>query len=156
MTVVAAEIMTSPAVTVGPEANLAEIALWLSTKHISAVPVCKPDGTLVGIVSEGDIMRPFRESERQRRDWWLGLIAEGEELSQDFLNYLRRDLRTAADVMTRHVTTADEQTTVPQLAEMMVSHGVKRIPIVRDGHVLGIVSRSDIVAAIARAPAALV
>src|SRR5580693_844584 len=105
MAIVAAEIMTSPAVIAGPEANLAEIALLLSSRHISAVPVCKPDGALLGIVSEGDVLRPFRESERQRRDWWLSLIAEGEDLSQDFLDYLRRDLRSAADVMTRHVIT---------------------------------------------------
>jgi CBS domain-containing protein len=156
MAITAAEIMTSPAVVVAPEDNLAELALVLSTKHISAVPVCNPDKTLIGIVSEGDILRPFRESERQRRDWWLGLIAEGEELSQNFLDYLRRDLRTAADVMTRHVITADEQATLPQLAELMVKHGVKRIPILRAGRVAGIVSRADVVAAIARAPAALV
>jgi CBS domain-containing protein len=58
--------------------------------------------------------------------------------------------------MTRHVITADERTTVPQLAEMMVKHRVTRIPIVRDGRVVGIVSRADIVAAIASAPATLI
>src|SRR5437879_3950366 len=120
MATTAAEIMTSPAIVVAPEANLAEIAALLSSKRISAVPVCNPDNTLAGIVSEGDILRPFRESARLRRDWWLGLIAEGEELSQDFLDHLRRDLRTAADVMVRHVITANEQATVPQLAELMM------------------------------------
>src|ERR1700730_106027 len=114
----AAEIMTSPAIVVEPETNLAEIFALLSGKHISAVPVCNPDDKLAGIVSEGDILRPVRESDRLRRDWWRGLLPENEELSQAFLDYLRRDLRTAADVMVRHVITANEQTTLPQLAEL--------------------------------------
>jgi CBS domain-containing protein len=155
MATTAAEIMTSPAIVVAQEASVAEIAALLSSKHISAVPVCRADGTPVGIVSEGDILRPFRESTRQRRDWWLGLIAEGEELPQEYLDYLRHDTRTAADLMVSHLVTADEQATLPQLAELMVTHGIKRIPIVRDGRVVGIVSRADLVTAIAQAPAML-
>lgn len=156
MTVVAADIMTAPATVVRPETSMAEIASLLASKHYSAVPVCKPDDTLAGIVSEGDILRPFRESARARRDWWLGVIAEGEALPQDFLDYLRQDTRTAADVMVRHVITADERTTLPQLAELMISHGVKRLPVLRDGKVVGIVSRADLVTAIARSPGMLV
>ena len=83
-------------------------------------------------------------------------MAEGEDLPQDFLDYLRQDTRTAADVMVHHVYTAEEQTTLPQLAEMMISHAIKRLPVVRDGKVIGIVSRSDLVAAIARSPGMLV
>ena len=55
------------------------------------------------MVSEGDILKPFRESVRVQRDWWLGVIAEGEQLPQDFLDYIRQDTRTAADVMVHHV-----------------------------------------------------
>ena len=99
MSITAADIMTAPAIVVRPETNMAEIASLLASKRFSAVPVCHPDNTLAGIVSESDILRPFRELVRARRDWWLGVIAEGEELPQDFLDYLRRDTRTAADVM---------------------------------------------------------
>jgi CBS domain-containing protein len=156
MTVVAADIMTAPATVVRPETNMAEIASLLASKHFSAVPVCHPDNTLAGIVSESDILKPFRESVRVRRDWWLGVIAEGEALPKDFLDYLRQDTRTAADVMVRHVITAEEQTTLPQLAELMINHGIKRLPVLRDGKVVGIVSRADLVTAIARSPAMLV
>jgi CBS domain-containing protein len=156
MSITAADIMTSPAVFVTPQTNMAEIASLLASKHYSAVPVCHPDGTLAGIVSEGDILKPFRESVRARRDWWLGVIAEGEELPQDFLDYIRRDTRTAADVMVRQVFTAEEDTTLPELAEVMINHGVKRLPVLRDGKVAGIVSRADLIAAIARSPAMLV
>jgi len=135
---------------------MAEIASLLASKRFSAVPVCHPDNTLAGIVSERDILRPFRESVRARRDWWLGVIADGEDLPQDFLDYLRLDTRTAADVMVRHVVTAEEHATLPQLAELMLNHGVKRLPVLRDGKVVGIVSRADLVAAIVRSPAMLV
>ena len=118
MSIAAADIMTSPATVVAPEASVAEIASLLASKHFSAVPVCRPDGTLAGIVSEADILKPFRESVRARRDWWLGVFAEGEELPQDFLDYIRRDTRTAADVMVPHVLTVEEQTTLPQIAEL--------------------------------------
>jgi CBS-domain-containing membrane protein len=156
MAITAADIMTAPAIVVRPETNMAEIASLLASKGLSAVPVCHADNTLAGIVSESDILRPFRESVRARRDWWLGVVAEGEELPQDFLDYLRQDTRTANDVMVRHVYTADEKTTLPQLAELMLNHAVKRLPILRDGKVIGIVSRADLVGAIVRAPAMLV
>ena len=156
MYLTAADIMTRDPITVTAETNLAQIATLLSSKRISAVPVCNSDHTMAGIVGEADVLRPFSESARVRSDWWLGMIAEGEDLSQDFLDYLRRDLRTAADVMVRHVITAGEDATLPQLAELMTKHAIKSLPILRDGRVVGIVSRSDLVEAIARAPAMLV
>lgn len=156
MSITAADVMTSPAIVVAPETSVADIAALLSAKRISAVPVCGADGTLAGVISEGDILRPFREFARQKRDWWLGVLAEGEDLPEVFLDYIRRDNRTATDLMVRHVITADEQATLPEMAELMTKHGVKRVPILRKGHVVGIVSRADLVAAIARAPAMLV
>jgi CBS domain-containing protein len=91
-----------------------------------------------------------------RRGWWLGLFAEGENLSQEFQDYIRRDTRTAKDLMVRHVITAGEIATLPELAELMASHRVKHIPILRDGKVVGIVSRADLITALARTPAMLV
>ena len=156
MTIDASALMTHPVVTVTPQASLAEIATLLAEHGFSAVPVCHPDGTLAGPVTETDVLRPFRESSRQRRDWWLTALAEGEALSPAFLDYIRRDHRTAAEIMARQVVTADERTTLPELAELMVRHAIRRIPIVRDGRVVGIVSRSDIIRALAHAPAMLV
>jgi CBS domain-containing protein len=156
MSIVAADIMTAPATVVRPETNMAEVASLLASRHFSAVPVCNPDNTLAGIVSENDILKPFRESARARRDWWLGVIAEGETLPKDFLDYLRQDTRTAADVMVHNVVTTDEQATLPQLAELMIKHGIKRLPVMRDNKVVGIVSRADLVTVIARTPGMLV
>jgi len=156
MAVTAADVMSSPAIFVTPETNMAEVASLLASKHLSAVPVCHPDHTLAGVVSESDILKPFRESVRAKRDWWLGVIAEGEELPQDFLDYIRHDTRTAADVMVRQVFTAQETATLPELAELMIKHVIKRVPILRDGKLIGIVSRADLVAAIAASPAMFV
>jgi CBS-domain-containing membrane protein len=156
MSITAADIMTRPVIAVGRHTNIAEIASLLASRHFSAVPVCDPDNTLVGIVSESDILKPFRESVRNRRDWWLGVIAEGEELPQDFLDYIRQDTRTAADVMVQHVLTIEESTALPRIAELMISHAIKRLPVLRDGKLIGIVSRADLVAAIARTPGMLV
>ena len=153
MSIRAGDMMTSPAISVLEETGVGEIAALLMTKHISAVPVCRSDGTLAGIVSEGDLLRPFRESVRERRDWWLGMLSEGEKLSQDYLDYVRRDTHTAQDIMAKFVITADESATLPELAETMLKHAVKRIPILRDGRLVGIVSRADLIAAIAREPA---
>jgi CBS-domain-containing membrane protein len=156
MSITAADIMSSPVTTVTRRTNMAEMASLLASRHFSALPVCDPDDTLVGIVSENDILKPFRESVRTRRDWWLGVIAEGEELPQDFLDYIRQDTRTADDVMVHHVLTVQEDTTLPQIAELMITHAIKRLPVLRDGKLVGIVSRADLVAAIARTPGMLV
>src|SRR5450631_3054552 len=124
MSTTAAAVMKSPAITVRPQASLAEVAAVLSDNRIGAVPVCNPDNTLVGIVSEADLLKPFRESARLRRDWWLELLAEGEDLPKEFLDYISQDGHTAADVMFRSVVTAEEQTTLSELAETMVKCGI--------------------------------
>lgn len=150
MTITAADIMTSPAIVAPPDTTMAQLASMLAGNRISAVPICTPDNTLLGIVSEADILKPFSESFRRRREWWLGVVAEGESLPRDFIEYLRADARTAADVMVRHVIAAEEDMTLPQLADLMTRHGIKRMPVLRDGRVVGVVSRSDLVTAIAR------
>jgi CBS domain-containing protein len=152
MTVTAADLMTTPAITVDPNASIGQVAELLVDQKISALPVCKPDGSLAGIISELDVMRPFREAMRRKRDRWLGLIAEGEALSPDFLEYLKTDTKLASDLMARHVVTASPAATLPELAELMVEHGVKRIPIVEGGRLVGIVSRSDLLRAISKSP----
>jgi CBS domain-containing protein len=109
------------------------------------VPVCDSGGGLVGIVSEGDLMQPFGTTKVLKRAWWLDLLAEGDELAPDFLDYMRTDRRCARDLMSSPVVTASEDTPVSELAELMTSHRIKRLPIMRAGRVVGVVSRSDIV-----------
>lgn len=153
MTVYAESIMTRTVVTAGPDDTVSAVAALFSQHGISGVPVCDKNGTLLGIISEGDLMRPFGEANKLRRDWWLGLLADGEELAPEFVDYLRQDRRRAADLMTKEVVTATEDTPVDRIADILQSHRVKRVPIVKDGKVVGVVSRADVIRAMARTPA---
>jgi CBS domain-containing protein len=153
MTVYAESIMTRTVVTAEPDDTVSAIAALFSKHGISGVPVCDKNGTLLGIISEGDLMRPFGEANKLRRDWWLGLLADGEELAPEFVDYLRQDRRRAADLMTKEVVTATEDTPVDRIADILQSHRVKRVPIVKDGKVVGVVSRADVIRAMARTPA---
>jgi CBS domain-containing protein len=145
MTLKASDIMTCKVVTIEPEASVKSIAAALCGHDISAVPVCDAGGDLLGIVSEGDLMQPFGATKMLKRAWWLDLLAEGDELAPDFLEYIKMDHRCARDLMSSPVVTASEDTPVSELADLMISHRIKRLPIIRSGTVVGVVSRSDIV-----------
>jgi CBS domain-containing protein len=155
MSVDAASIMTRDVITVGPNASVAEVAGKLAEHDISAVPVCDPDGQLLGMLSEGDLMRPFGAANEMRRAWWLGVLAEGTDLAPEFLDYVRLDNRRARDLMTRDVITATERSSAGEVADMISKHRIKRVPILRDGKLVGIVSRADLVRALARSPGGL-
>jgi CBS domain-containing protein len=151
----AGNIMTRAVVTAGPDDTVKTIAALFTKHRISAVPVCEKDGTLLGVISEGDLMRPFGESNKLRRAWWLGLLAEGTDLAPEFLDYLRLDSRRARDLMTAPALTATDRTSVNEIADLLQGRGIKRVPIVRDGKVVGIVSRADLVRALSRTPDAV-
>ena len=150
----AAAIMTQPVITVAPDDIVAKVAEVLTKHGISAVPVCEADGTLLGMISEGDLMRPFGQENALRRDWWLNLVAEGTDLGKEFVDYIRVDRRRARDLMTTTVVTAPATASLPELADLLSKHHIKRVPILRDGKLVGIVSRADIVRAVASGKAA--
>ena len=152
----ASSIMTRSVVTAHPTDTVARVARLLSENAISAVPVCDDSGALLGMASEGDLMRPFVDSSVRRRAWWLTLLADGTDLAPEFLDYVRLDRHQVSDLMTRPVITATETASVTELAELMVMHRIKRLPIVRDGKLVGIVSRADVIRAIAQSPEAVV
>jgi CBS domain-containing protein len=153
MTVYAESIMTRAVVTAGPDDTVSAVAALFSKHSISAAPVCDKDGALLGIISEGDLLRPFGEANKLRRDWWLGVLADGEELAPEFVDYMRLDRRRARDLMTKEVVTATEDTPVDRIADLLQRHAIKRVPIVKDGKVVGVVSRADVVRAFAQRPA---
>ncbi len=152
----AAGIMTRGVVTARPTDTVAHVARMLSEHGISAVPVCDDSGALLGMVSEGDLMRPFVDTNVKRRAWWLTLLADGTDLAPEFVDYVRLDRHQIGDLMTRPVITAAETAPITELAEQMVRNRIKRLPIVRDGKLVGIVSRADVIRAIAQSPDAVV
>ena len=95
----AAEIMTRFVVSVAPNATMTEIAKTLAQHAISGVPVCEADGRLVGIITEGDLVRPLMRSRERRRDWWLRQLAEGTDLAPEFLNYVKGGQASARELM---------------------------------------------------------
>ena len=155
MSLDAAAIMTKKVIAAAPDDTVARVARLLVTHHISAVPVCDVDGNLLGMLSEGDLMRPFSTETEKRRAWWLRLLAEGTELAPEFLAYVREDQRSGKDLMTTQLISVTEATSAREIADLMIKHHIKRVPVLRDGKVVGIVARADLVRAIARSPDAL-
>jgi CBS domain-containing protein len=148
----ARDLMVSPVVTVQPSASVKEVAKLLLEQGISAVPVVDDQGKLVGVVSEGDLLhRPEIGSER-RRSWWLLGLTDEETLAAE---YVKAHAHKVADVMTRKVITAAPDASLHELATLMEANAIKRVPIVEDGRLVGIVSRANLVRALASAQPAL-
>jgi len=145
----ARDVMTAAVVSVGPDTPMREIAKVLCDNAISALPVLDAAGAPLGMVSEGDLIGRNETDREARRDWWLTLLAEGEELNADFLAGLRGPRHIARDVMRSPVVTIGEDTDIGDIARLLTSHRIKRVPVVRDGRVVGIVSRADLVRALA-------
>jgi len=156
MSVDAASIMSRDIVTADPEDSVATIAGLMAKHNISSVPICAKDGTLIGMLSEGDLMPHLGETSETRRAWWLRLLAEGTDLSEEFLNYIRLDQRRAKHLMHVPVVSATERANVSEVADLMAKHHIKRVPIVRDGKVVGVVSRADLIRLMAQSPDALI
>jgi CBS domain-containing protein len=147
---IARDVMTCHVVSVTSDTPVRKIASLLVKNRISAVPVVDRSGVPIGIVSEGDLIGR-REAEREaRQDWWLTTLAEGEAVNPELLASLRLNYPTARDVMSAPVITVGEETSLAEIARLLTAHRIKRVPVVRDGRIVGIVSRADLVRTLAR------
>ena len=142
----AADVMVTNVITVGPDARVQDVAHIFLTNRISAVPVVGSDGKILGIVSEGDLMRRAEAGTGRRRSWWLALLTGTDALAAE---YVKEHSRMVADVMTRHVITAAPETPLGDIADILEKKGIKRVPIVKDGRIVGIVSRANLLQALA-------
>ncbi len=150
----ARDVMTRSVLTVPPDRDVREIAQLLLESHISAVPVVAADGSVVGIVSEGDLINRTEAGTRHRPSWWLRHFASPHESSQE---YLRANGRHARDVMTRGVVSVGPDTPLSQIAALLERHYIKRVPVLEGGRLVGIVSRANLLRGVAtwRPPAAV-
>src|SRR5665647_3102869 len=144
----ARDVMVSPVITVRPSASVREVAQIFLERRISAVPVVDEHGKLVGIISEGDLMHRAEPGTERKRSWWLQGFTGDETLAAE---YVRAHARKVADVMTRHVIFAAPDMPLYEIANMLESNSIKRVPIVKDGQVVGIVSRANLIQAVASA-----
>jgi CBS domain-containing protein len=149
----AREVMISPVITTKPNAAIRDVAQTMLQRRISALPVIDDTGKLVGIVSEGDLMRRVETGTERRRSWWLRLVAGEEAVAGEFVK--SRAVKVA-DVMSTDLVTATPDTPLGEIASLFETRGIKRVPIVsKAGQLVGIVSRSNLVQALAAAPKGL-
>lgn len=142
----ASDIMTTTLVTVTPDTSVSDVAAILLENRISGVPVVEPTGKPIGIVSEGDLLRRAEAGTGHERSWWLKLLMGREVLAAEFV---KEHARRVADVMTRELVTATPDTPVAEIASLLERHRIKRVPIVKDGRLVGIVSRANLLHALA-------
>jgi len=143
------DIMTRDVITVTGQASVEEVAKLLLAHHVSAVPVVDDSGAVLGLVSEGDLMRRVADPKKQRQSWWLELFSDPRGNVGD---YIKTHGRTAADVMTQDVLSVAKETPVGDVARMLATKHIKRVPVLQNGKLVGIVSRSNLLQALASAP----
>jgi CBS domain-containing protein len=143
----AADVMISSVITVGPNASVQEVAKILLANRISALPVVDEQGNLLGIVSEGDLLRRVEADTEYRHSWFAEQFGSKRSLAAD---YVKSHSRKAADIMTRRVITATLDTPLHEIATLLEKNAIKRVPIVVGGKIAGIVSRANFLQILAR------
>jgi CBS-domain-containing membrane protein len=144
----AADVMVSNVITVDVNATIGDTAALLLNNHISGAPVVDEKGGLVGIVSEGDLMRRPEIGTTRRHSWWLELISTEWASANE---YIKSHSRKVADVMTRDVITAKPDTPLGEVAALLERKRIKRVPIVEGAKLVGLVVRANILQALASA-----
>lgn len=145
----AIDIMTTSVITIPQDAKIAQAVRLMLEHHISALPVVDADGGLTGLISEGDLMRRIRAPEAPRRSWWLELLDGPGNAAHDFVML---NSQRITDVMSREIVSVEEDTPVGTIARLLDKHRIKRVPVLRDGRVVGIVSRANLLQALASVP----
>jgi CBS-domain-containing membrane protein len=145
----AMDVMVRDVLTVKPETDVATAIELLIEHDISALPVVDDDGSVVGIVSEADLVRRSEIGTEKHRPWWLEALTPGSTLAHEFA---KAHGQRVDEVMSTKVVSASEDTPLGEIATLLERHRIKRLPIIRDGKLVGIVSRSNLIQAVASAP----
>jgi len=140
------QIMSRHVITIGPDAPVISAIKTMLSHHISALPVVDAAGRLVGIVSEGDFLRRNELGTEKKRGRWLGLLVGADRAAFDFA---RQNGRKVSQVMSTAPITIDEDTSLEQIVRLMEARGIKRLPVMRQEQIVGMVTRTDFLSAIA-------
>lgn len=140
------DVMTQTVISVSPDTELREIARLLLEHRISALPVVDEEHKVLGIVSEGDLLRRVETGTERRKSWWLREFFQGGMSANE---YLKTHARKAAEIMTPNPITIEEDTPLGDIATLLEKHRIKRVPVVRDERLVGIISRANLLQALA-------
>jgi CBS domain-containing protein len=138
--------MVRAVATTTPETTVEKVAGLMINLRISGVPVLDRNGQLVGIVTEGDLLRRAETGTERQRSRWSEWFSANSRLAAE---YIKSHARRVEDVMTREVVTVGELADLGEIAELMETRHIKRIPVVHDGKIVGIVSRADLLQVLA-------
>jgi CBS domain-containing protein len=141
----AADVMTPDVICAEPDTPLSVLARLMLDNQISAVPIVV-DGTVVGIVSEADLLRRAEAGTEQRRAPWLELVTSADRLAAD---YTRSHGLKAHEIMTRDVVSVTDNTPIAEVAHLLETRRIKRVPVTRGGKLIGIVSRRNLLQVLA-------
>ena len=142
------EVMTRDVITTSPGTPIHEAARLMVTHTVSGLAVVDDAGTLVGVISEGDLI--LRQRQRERQPWWRTFFQDGERLARE---YQKAAGTTVGEVMTPAVISVSPDLPIESAAVILDRHHIRRLPVVADGQLVGIVSRGDLVKALSTAPA---
>jgi CBS domain-containing protein len=144
----AQDIMTTDVVTVVPSTTAHHIATLLVAMRIGGVPVVSEDNYVIGIVTESDLLHREEIHTEHKRKWWLELFADAETKAREFVK--THGLR-AEQVMSRVVTAVSPDADLADVADILDAYKIHRVPVTENGKLVGIISRRDIVRALAQA-----
>ena len=144
----ARDVMVAPVITVKPSTAVKDIAELFLQRRISAAPVLDGQQQLVGIVSEGDLLHRVEAGTERHHSWWLKGFIGDDALAAE---YVKSHGLKASDVMTRRVIVAAPETPLHEVAALLEKNAIKRVPVLENGHLVGIVSRANLIQAVATA-----
>ncbi|MEZ5843692.1 MAG: CBS domain-containing protein [Hyphomicrobiaceae bacterium] len=144
----AQDVMTRNVATVKADAAVREIAALMVEKHISGLPVVDESGRIVGIISESDLMHRAEVGTEAKRKWWFRIFADADSAARE---YAKSHGLRARDVMSSKVVTVRHDADLADVADILDRHHIKRVPVLEDGRLAGIVSRGDLVRALSSA-----
>jgi CBS domain-containing protein len=147
----ARDVMVRAVATATLETTFEQVARLMISLRISGVHVLDRNGRLVGIVTEGDLLRRMETATERQRSRWSEWFSANSRLAAE---YIKSHARRVEDIMTREVVSVGESATLGEIAELMETKRIKRVPVVHDGKIVGIVSRADLLQVLARGGAA--
>jgi CBS domain-containing protein len=142
----AMDVMVCAVVTVRPDDSVTKAVDLFAKQDISALPVVDDNGTVIGMISEADLVHRQEIGTEVQRPWWLEAVTPASTLAKEFA---KSHGRRVDEVMSTHVISASEDTPLGEIATVLERHRIKRVPILRNGKLVGIVSRSNIIQALA-------